>query len=1152
MRKFTLLTLVTLLFSVTMMAQNKQRVLSPARMASLVPNAKTEAKSAPSPKTLQKQVDLQRLKSAREVFAARTNGKKTTPDKPVMNRAQKAFTAGAPYIIEQPEGTQVFYEKSGQAYYVYIFYVVNTSYTGAVGNVVFGANNEVYIKNIISQLNTGSWVKGTLNGSTITVDFPFKAFEADGDEYFVVPMTFDAEDQWYYPAENTSITFNYDATTGAISTPQDSPQATGETIIGLVDADGSWTGYADWDIEMTKVTDEPIVAPDNIETAQYSLMAPDYEGSLCSVGFIGDDVYIQGLYPGLPDAWVKGTIQGDKVVFKSGQYLGPDEEAGYHEYLMSATVQKEWDDYYQEYYDVYNLSDEDIVFDYDAATKSLSNSSTFLINAGKEEAYYISAFTGAEIKPFVEVAATPATPEWYQIYEGGYAYYSYGYGWGYLYFNIPSSDVDGNFIVTDKLSYAIWIKVNGVEKQLVLSPDDYINLDQAMTEIPFNFTENWDIEMEGSARYLYYYVLGPEAFGIQTIYRGGGEEHRSEIAWMNVQDLGSEIQPDAATPAYPDVDPADVGASINYGYYQGHEDVGMFGEAKPQTYDVAIHIQDPALVGTHIESVTIPVMDAEGLTNIKAWLSSQLRVEGDKNKPDLAEVNVTPAEAGFVTVKFDKPYTIPEEGVYVGYSFDVDEVTNAETAYPVAVISQSTPGGFYMHTSRGFLKWFDLTSMLGANAVMQVSVSGSKVQENAVAPLAGESIFVMANSGEDVEINVDVENHGSAGIKSLDMEYAVAGKTGTQHFDLDEPLDGFFGKKYTATLKVPEFTERGNYTLDVKVTKVNGVENQDAAPQASTPIVALNTVPKHRTLLEEYTGTWCGYCPRGYVALETLAALYPDDYVLISYHNGDPMEIMAVEQFPSVVEGFPDAWIDRSIEVDPYYGTGNDEMGVVKDLTERAKLFGEADIQVGAELSESGVSVKVTTEVTFPYDVTDGNYALEYVLLEDGLTGDPGTDWDQSNYYAGGELGDLPFFAEAESSVPGLVFNDVAVLKSVIGGIDGSIPANVEADKPVTHKYTFYLFDARNTSGEKVIQNANNLKVAVLLINQATGEVVNANKVKVGENTGINAIQNNDSKMVKVEYYDLSGRKLSSLQRGANIVVIRYADGSQHAMKVVK
>ena len=1150
MRKFTFFTLVALLFSVTMTAQNK-RVLSPSKMDALMPNAKVEAKKAPTPKTFQKQVDLQRLKSAREALSARKDLMKMPNEKSGMMRAQKAFGPDVPGIFEQPEGRQTFYEKSGDAYFVYIIYVVQASYAGAVGNVVFGPGNEVYIKDVISQIKTNSWVKGTISGSTITIDFPFKAFEVEGDEYFVEPLTYDPASQWYIPADTKTMTLNYDAETGAITTPDNSPYATGNLIIGLVDDTEGWTGYADWNLNMTVFDDEPMAEPENVTTETYSLSAPGYNGSLCNVGFSGDDVYVQGLYSGLPDAWVKGTKQGDKVVFKSGQYIGVDEVNGYFQYLMSANVETEWDDYYEEYVNTYTMSDNDITFDYDAATKTLTNSSTFLINAGKNEVNYVYAFTGAEIKPFVEVAATPAAPEWTEIYEAGLSYYNSGYGWGYLFFEVPCSDVDGNFILPDKLSYAVWTKVNGEEKQLVFSTDTYLELDEDMTEIPYAFTDNWDIEAEGSSRYVYYYVLGPEEFGLQTIYRGAGEERRSEIAWMKVEDLGAEIQPDAATPAYSDVDPTDVGGSINYGYYQGNEEIGMFGEGKPQAYDVAIHIENPALVGTHIESVTIPVMDIEGQTNFKVWLSSQLRVEDNLNVPDLTLVNVTPAEAGFVTVKLDKPYIIPEEGVYVGYSFYVDEVTNAETAYPIAVIAQDTPGGFFLHTSEGFLKWFDVSQMFGANAVMQVTVSGSKVYDNAASPLDGEQIYVKAQAGKDLEINVDIENHGSEGIKSLDLEYAMAGNTGTQHIDLNEPVDGFFGKKYTATLNLSDLREAGEYQLDVKVTKVNGVDNQDGVTQTSIPVVAMLTLPKHRTLLEEYTGTWCGWCPRGYVALEKLAELYPDDYVLISYHNSDPMEILDSYSFPSYVEGFPYAWIDRIWVADPYYGHGEKDMGVADDMALRAKTFGQADIQLGAQLSESGVSVKVTSEMTFPYNVTDGKYAIEYVLVEDGLTG-TGSDWNQSNYYSGGDNGDMSFFDEAESSVPGLVFNDVAVLMSQIGGIDESLPANIEANKPVTHQYTFYLFDAVNTSGEKVIQDANKLKVVALLINQETGEVVNANKVKVGENTGINAIQNNDSQMVAVEYYDLGGRKLSSLQRGANIVVIRYADGSQQTMKVVK
>ena len=86
----------------------------------------------------------------------------------------------------------------------------------------------------------------------------------------------------------------------------------------------------------------------------------------------------------------------------------------------------------------------------------------------------------------------------------------------------------------------------------------------------------------------------------------------------------------------------------------------------------------------------------------------------------------------------------------------------------------------------------------------------------------------------------------------------------------------------------------------------------------STSAMAANVgdVPVHRPLMEEYTGTWCGYCVRGLLGLQKLAELYPDDYVCVSYHNGDPMEI--AYDFPSPIAGYPSAWVDRGMEVDPY------------------------------------------------------------------------------------------------------------------------------------------------------------------------------------------------------------------------------------------
>ena len=74
-----------------------------------------------------------------------------------------------------------------------------------------------------------------------------------------------------------------------------------------------------------------------------------------------------------------------------------------------------------------------------------------------------------------------------------------------------------------------------------------------------------------------------------------------------------------------------------------------------------------------------------------------------------------------------------------------------------------------------------------------------------------------------------------------------------------------------------------------------------------------------------------------------------------------------------------------------------------------------------------------------------------------------------------------------------------------------------------------------NTSGAPIIQNTENLKVVVLLIDKSTGAVVNANKAKIGTTTGISIVEvrNNSTENV---CYDLAGRRIAQPAKGLYIV----------------
>ena len=107
------------------------------------------------------------------------------------------------------------------------------------------------------------------------------------------------------------------------------------------------------------------------------------------VAFDGNDVYVQGLAYYFTDAWLKGTIQGNQIVFKSPQFVGEDEYG--REYMIG--------------YDGENMTD--IVFDYDAESKVLTQATSYILeNDGKEDVYYWGYWMGATFTP-----GAPEEPE---------------------------------------------------------------------------------------------------------------------------------------------------------------------------------------------------------------------------------------------------------------------------------------------------------------------------------------------------------------------------------------------------------------------------------------------------------------------------------------------------------------------------------------------------------------------------------------------------------------------------------------------------------------------------------------------------------------------------------------------------------------------
>jgi hypothetical protein len=165
------------------------------------------------------------------------------------------------------------------------------------------------------------------------------------------------------------------------------------------------------------------------------------------------------------------------------------------------------------------------------------------------------------------------------------------------------------------------------------------------------------------------------------------------------------------------------------------------------------------------------------------------------------------------------------------------------------------------------------------------------------------------------------------------------------------------------------------------------------APQEVSPVPATFT---QKVLLEEFTGTWCGYCPDGALRMEDIMTNNPGKAIGASIHDSDPMTI-ALNSYMNTtfdVNGWPSAMINRI----PKSGDPKAPMnrGYWASQT-TLRLMDVAKCGLAMTSSVGTDSITVTVHAGFNEALTTGTYKLVVYVTENDVHGTGGT-WPQHNY----------------------------------------------------------------------------------------------------------------------------------------------------------
>ncbi len=221
-----------------------------------------------------------------------------------------------------------------------------------------------------------------------------------------------------------------------------------------------------------------------------------------------------------------------------------------------------------------------------------------------------------------------------------------------------------------------------------------------------------------------------------------------------------------------------------------------------------------------------------------------------------------------------------------------------------------------------------------------------------------------------------------------------------------------------------------------------------------------------KVLVEDYTGTWCGFCPR--LAYNLEQAEQQDEAVIgVAIHSGDVMETSATNQLESAygVSSWPSGRINRN-------NVWNESVNQILGY-----LDGNPGLGLGINSNLSGNTVSVDVKIDYDLPLT-GNKIVVY-LLEDGLV------YPQVNYY--NEDINSPWYQTGDP-ISDFVHNNV--LKGAFTNIFGdTIPDGVFGEEFTTN---FSLTVPAS------VQDTSKLEIVAFVLNSTTGSVVNVQQAPIG------------------------------------------------------
>ena len=473
-------------------------------------------------------------------------------------------------------------------------------------------------------------------------------------------------------------------------------------------------------------------------------------------------------------------------------------------------------------------------------------------------------------------------------------------------------------------------------------------------------------------------------------------------------------------------------------------------------------------------------------------------------------------------VTLDTPYEINGNAFYVGYQTKI----TGSPCYPICfdlIYSETELGDILLAPDGNVIEEYHLGTLYGNICLKLVLEGEMPTKYDAMTDVLFTDNEVIGKD-DQFSAGFTMLNIGSETITGLGINCTIDGK----------PLEDFtytiYGEEegsipfgvlgYVEINGFPGNVTGSNLPVEVTITSLKsengeGEFNEKLTTQVTIPEVAFTK----NMLVEEFTGTWCGYCPRGIVGMEYMRSKYGNKgFIGIAAHYNDAMQAISYVPMIDYFSGgsFPSAVVNRAEYFDPSMETLEQ---YYNEVIHTAAL---AEVKVDAKYDEEANKLYATGSVEFGMNRDDANYAFAFVIKEDNVG-----PYAQTNNFAGGANGTLEGWSDKSRNVL-TVFEMVARDITEAFGIEGSIPSKIEVGKTYTWNQQLPLNN---------VKYINNCQVVAMVLDLNTEEVLNSAEVSLEGQAGVENIFSDDSDGI-YRVYNTQGVKVLETEEKSELNIL--------------